>query len=194
MSKVHMMLDLETLGTRPGSIVLSVAALMFDPADGKITAGTSDNIDIPAQMRMRMTVDDSTLEWWAGQPDAAWKAATRDPSAPAYVVKRITELVSKHAPDRIYAQGQDFDFPLFAALCRAVGAEVPWPHWRQRDTRTAYEEIGFDPKSVARTGTHHSAKDDCKHQIKCLQMARGRWVDQPTREVKPLEPLELESK
>ena len=72
----NVMIDIETLGTRPGSIILSIGACAFDPAD--ISSVGSDaryefyeNIDPEDCKSLGLTSDPSTVAWWAKQgPEA----------------------------------------------------------------------------------------------------------------------------
>ena len=171
--RTEMMFDIETLGTRAGCAVLSFAALVYTSTKGTVLGGAGFPLDIPSQIRKGLHVDEGTAAWWATQPDGAWEAATADPVSVTYAVRLLDELVAKHQPERIYCQGMDFDFPIFAEVRRRFGLGAGWEHWKQRDTRTLYEEHGFNPKSMARIGVHHDALDDCQHQIACVIAARG---------------------
>ncbi len=71
----------------------------------------------------------------------------------------------------VWSHGANFDEPLWTAAAAAVGQGVPWKFWNVRCTRTAFDLRNFDPKSIAREGTHHNALDDAKHQARCVQAA-----------------------
>ena len=65
----HAMIDIETLGTEPDSVVLSVGAVKFDPFT--LTdphAKTLWRPEIDAQSNAGRSVLDDTLQWWAKQP------------------------------------------------------------------------------------------------------------------------------
>ena len=60
------MLDLETLGTRPDCVILTLGAIKFDPFSEKEPGpGIHFRLDIEDQLAKGRTVDDSTIEWWA---------------------------------------------------------------------------------------------------------------------------------
>lgn len=70
----HIMCDIESLGTRPGAVILSVAFVRFSDE-----AHTTLNLSLPDQEALGLERDPSTLEWWASQEAAhpgAWAAAT----------------------------------------------------------------------------------------------------------------------
>lgn len=70
----HTMADIETLGTRVGSVVLSVAFVRFEDM-----ASCSVNLSVPDQQSLGCEVDPSTVEWWRAQPPEAWAAASSNP-------------------------------------------------------------------------------------------------------------------
>lgn len=173
MSKVDMMVDIETLGTRAGCVVLSIGAAVFDSESGNVVDSLHLTLQRDAQGAKHMFEDKETLAWWDTQPRAAWLAATQGAVPPSTALFKLDRLVSRRPPARVYCQGQDFDFPILAELARRFDRTLPWKHWQQRDTRTVYDEHGFDAKALVREGEHHNALDDCRHQIKCLMAARG---------------------
>ena len=67
---IHAMVDIETLGTKPNSVVLTVGGCKFNPF-------TMDEpfdfflmkLDVDQQIEQGRFVDDKTLEWW-GKQDA----------------------------------------------------------------------------------------------------------------------------
>ena len=66
---IHAMIDIETLGTSPDCVVLSVGAVKFDPftniePHNRLLWRPSTE----EQFKANRTVLDSTLEWWATQP------------------------------------------------------------------------------------------------------------------------------
>lgn len=65
MSMKHVMVDLETLGTKPGSVILSIGAVTFD-LDGSGRDGRTfyQRVNIQSCLDAGMTVDGDTVEWW----------------------------------------------------------------------------------------------------------------------------------
>ena len=61
----HAMIDIETLGTTPDCVVLSVGAVKFDPY--KLEEPHSKMLWRPSgdeQINANRRVDQNTLEWW----------------------------------------------------------------------------------------------------------------------------------
>jgi hypothetical protein len=67
------MLDLETLGTKPGGIILSIGAAQFDLKKGLIDADNTfyENIQISDSVEKGFTITGETIEWWFKQDDNA---------------------------------------------------------------------------------------------------------------------------
>ena len=64
------MIDLETLGVEPDSVIITVGAIKFDPyTDVEPHSGLYLRCDIEEQSEeLGRTIDDNTMEWWTKQP------------------------------------------------------------------------------------------------------------------------------
>jgi hypothetical protein len=166
------MLDLETLGKRPGCVVRSVGAVVFDPRGGPALAEFYRNVNLASCLEAGLKIDAETLLWWEEQAPEA-RASLRRPS-PDDVLTVLSEF---HAWFRSYggvwvwSHGANFDEPIWGCVAAALGYGVPWKFWDVRCTRTLYHIKNFDPKSVPREGVYHNALDDAWHQAVCVQRA-----------------------
>ena len=179
---MDMMLDIETLGTKPGSIVTSVGAVLFDRKTGEWKDELYLEIDPIDCQNHGLTADASTVVWWMMQSKESQEAFSELRQVHWMPLKFAAEAfatwfsgiggqnVPGVAPYHVWAQG-DMDFQVWGHAMRAVGVEPPWKFRAQRDTRTAYDVLNFDAKNQPRSGVHHIALDDCHHQIKCLMDA-----------------------
>jgi len=201
---MDLMLDLETLDTKPGATVLSIGAVLFD----RDTAWSCGNgmfymeVNIASQLPFHTTVSADTMDFWARE-DPEWieevmsdKYQEANTKPIGEVLEALDKWMQYHYESEgfelntVWCQGQDFDFPILAELYRRVregktNNTPPWPFWSQRDTRTAYDVAGYDPSTMKRTGKHHNALADCHHQIKCLWMALNNF--RPYSKVSPAE-------
>lgn len=169
----HVMLDLETWGTRPGSALRSIGAVAFE-----LQGGVGDtfyaNIDDASCLAAGLEVDRATQEWWEKQPLEARAHLKIDQVPLADVVTNFHAWFRLQGAQCIWSQGGNFDEPLWSAAARKVWAQVPWQYWNARCTRTLYAAARFDPRSIARVGTHHNALDDALHQVRCVQESYKR--------------------
>lgn len=170
---VDVMLDIETLGTRPGFIVLTVGAVAFDFDTGSEVSSFQANISIKDSQDRGLLIDADTLRWWLEQDKGAFDMAflSKEKINLADAASSFSDWFSSVCDGTIWAQGMDFDMPIWGHAMEAAGVERPWPFRACRDTRSAYHATRFNPKSVKRHGTHHSAIDDARHQIRCLNAA-----------------------
>lgn len=167
----NVMIDLETLGTTPGSAILSIGAVMFGPA------GLGDELYTPISLASctaaGLTIDPVTVAWWMKQSDAARAAAFRDDAEPLpRVLLRFAEWFERAEAERLWCQGANFDAPLLEAAYCACGMTPPWKFWNVRDTRTLYELA--DVKVDRARGTHHNALDDARAQAEAAVVALQR--------------------
>lgn len=176
-----MMLDLETFGTRPGCVIRSIGALMFDPRATMSNPNSEEmfyvNVDRASCEVLGMHVDPDTEKWWS-QPKMreAQAALLVDPRPVTEAACTFLDFWRRSGARRVWSQGGNFDEPIMTAFLRACGLSAPWKFYDARCTRTAYQMGEFDPFSVRREGTHHSALDDCRHQVICVQRAFANIV------------------
>jgi hypothetical protein len=166
------MTDLETWGVRPGCAIRSVGAAMFS------TRGTGHgetfymNVMLEDQKKLGLRVDPNTEAWWSlpKMQDAA-KVFEKDPRPPREVASAFVDWWQAQGARRFWSQGGNFDDPILTAFLEACGEKPPWKFWDGRCTRTAYAMGDVEFNRVPRLGVAHHALDDCKHQIRCVQMA-----------------------
>lgn len=164
--KMNVMLDLETLGTKPGCIILSIGAVTFN-GDYKFYR----NINSNNCALYGLKAEQNTVEWWSNQTQQAKDSLTIDRVRLSEALNDFTKWFKDVKGQQIWCQGANFDVPVLEAAYDAVKFQIPWKFWNVRDTRTVYDITGFDPKTVQREGTYHNALDDCEHQIKCVKEA-----------------------
>lgn len=167
----HIMLDLETFGTRAGSVIRSIGAVVFDPNGAELGAEFYRNIDRASCESVGLTTDKSTEDWWAKQSKEAQDSLLEDQLPLGQVVSDFNQWFVHQCGTKVWCQGANFDSVLWEAAVAAAGHRVPWRFWCVRDTRTVYEMFRFDASALKREGTYHNALADAKHQAGCVQTA-----------------------
>src|SRR4051812_26601483 len=115
----HIMVDLETIGTRPGAVVLAAAFVRFSDEQH-----TTLNISIPDQTALGLEQDPDTLAWWHDQEakhPGAWAAATSNPVPLVPALQHIAAWLAWASPDAdplVWCHGATFDCPLLGELFR----------------------------------------------------------------------------
>lgn len=154
----HLMLDLETLGTKPGVVVMSAALVRFNDE-----AHTTLNFSIEEQQAAGLEVDSNTLTWWNQQDRAAWAAATGNPVSLRDGLRHIVDWIAWAAGNTsdalIWCHGASFDAPILGAVFERFGCAVPWAFWNIRDTRTLYDLACINPKDYAVPPPHIALND-----------------------------------
>lgn len=163
------MLDLETMGTRPGSVIASIGAVAFDPRTGVLGAEFYRAVSLASCQRLGLRFDADTVAWWLKQGDAARAALAAAEVPLADAIQDFTGFWRSVGGRFIWSHGANFDEPLISAAYRAAGHLVPWKYWDSRCTRTIYDLAGLKPDRAA--GVHHNALDDAKSQARAVVAA-----------------------
>jgi len=159
---MHCMIDLETLGTKPGSAILTIGAVKFD--EDEIRDEFYQNVDLDSCTEVGLEVDGSTFEWWLQQTDEAQQEITggvplEDP------LRRFS--VFYEDCDQIWAKPPTMDVAVLEYAYGAVGLEVPWEYNGVRDLYTAREFCSVDREDF--DGEPHVAVDDARYQAREVQ-------------------------
>ena len=177
----HIMLDLETYGTAPGSVLRSIGAVVFNRDE--LGEEFYCNIGKQSCLDAGLTVDPNTEAWWAQQERSVEDALAVNPQPLKITANGFHAWFMAQGGTHVWCQGASFDEPLWSAACRTVGIGVPWKFWNVRDTRTVYELAGLDTRTITREGAHHNALDDAKFQAGCIQKSLGMLKRVTTSEV-----------
>lgn len=172
---VCVMLDLETLGTKPGCVVISAGVVIFSLRRGYIAErefvfSTSDSI------RLGLTPEADTVAWWDSQSDAAKvileRALTKEYPL-SVTCNNLTHFITTHAGTdtkkwTIWGNGAAFDIPVLEAVYNAAGLKTPWNHRNVRCYRTIRAMFKHETPSDGFDGVQHCAVDDARNQARHL--------------------------
>lgn len=167
------MLDLETLGTRPGCVVLTIGAVLFDPYSLKEPGpGIYMRVDADEQIAAGREVQEDTLRWWMDQAEDIREEALgeTDRVSVEYMYRELNRICV--GVNNIWAQGPVFDIAILENIYRQYGWPTPWQFWQIRDSRTLFGVHG-DPRVKGREG-HHNALADCVYQAQGVQQIYKR--------------------
>lgn len=160
-TNTNVMVDIESLGTNPGSVILSIGAVVFDKEKVHADRTFYCAIDIDSCLRAGLVVDGPTINWWLQQEKEAQIAAFSNGRHLHAVLTDFGRWYQDQKADRLWAHGTTFDIGMMEAAHRAVRIKVPWSYRDVRDTRLLYEmakETGrYTPTSER--GGHHALKD-----------------------------------
>lgn len=167
----HMMLDLETFGTRPGCVLRSIGMVQFHPEGDYLGAEFYANFTESDQLSLGCHKDPDTVEWWKRQSAESQAQLLVDQKSFRIVASDMIDFFRGNGGKFIWSQGANFDIVLLEHSLLLAGFKPPWRFYNARDTRTAYSMANFDTKTLKRNGTYHNALDDAKHQARCVQLS-----------------------
>ena len=165
----HAMIDIETLDTRPNSVVLSVGAVKFDPyAEIEPHTKTLWRPGVDDQLAQGRTMSNTTLEWWAKQAEHI-KDSTFTEKGRISVHKFFAEL-NKYlvGVDKVWCQGPQFDMVILEDLFKQFDHHMNWAYWQVCDCRTIFNMMPVDPRKAIQQDLH-SAEEDAYWQAVCVQ-------------------------
>lgn len=162
------MIDIETLGTVPGSTIISIGAVCFAENMPEQEWYKIDIGPISRRNSYWFTEDPSTIAWWERQSY---------PAKEVYDKSRTSELSIKNALKafkdnlpvdlRIWSNGADFDIPLLNYAFRIVSLDSPWSHKNSRCYRTIKNQH-LNISADASSGIKHNALEDALYQTRHL--------------------------
>lgn len=169
------MVDLETLGTRPRSVILSIGAVKFDPDTQDTHTDFYLVINKQSCLDVGMEASEDTLKWWSEQDPEAQKVLKLAESSVVTLKEALERFANWIDPNTtIWGNGSDFDVSMLQEAYALCGMKQPWAFWNNRCYRTMKNQVRVTHK---RQGTHHNALDDARYQaehlMKILAKMRG---------------------
>jgi len=164
----NLMLDIETLGTEPESVILSISAVRFQD-NGKTGEEFHADIDIESCVEAGLKIDAATVIWWMGQDDEARAQFTDDRIRYPLVnaLNNFTNIFLDLRELKIFAKDPDFDCNLLEDAYSKLNLIPPFhPRRNKMAIRTLSSLRPEYEKNEEFTGVKHNGIDDCKHQIK----------------------------
>lgn len=172
----HLMVDLETMGKKPGAPIVSIGAVFFDPSSGKTGAEFYQVINLESSMSFGARPDASTILWWLKQsPEARSAIVVDDTVGLVEALEQFLDFIAVNAANgsrtvQLWGNGSSFDCSLLEAAFELADTPFPIPHWNYRDVRTVVElgkAFGLNSRyEIPFEGDQHNALADARHQVK----------------------------
>lgn len=171
----HLMVDIETLGTKPGAVIISISAVQFDLATGKTGSKFSTFISLTDSVERGLEINSDTVVWWLGQ-DKDSQNELLDGIMAGKGKTLATALMDFNSwtlntfgggkDFEIWGNSARFDLGLLSHAYDLIGLKPGWNHRNERDVRTL---VSFAPEikeGMTFVGIKHDGFYDCLHQIK----------------------------
>lgn len=176
------MVDIETLGIRPTSKMLSIGACRFSLNSVSALNNLREdafyaNIDITEYDNLpEFTEDSSTIEWWSKQSDAAVNALNENQQSIGKALMGFTGWLKASPVELIWANSPSFDLAILSHHFQVFKVPRPWAYYIERDVRTLVWAAKFIKNFVPAVSygaslTEHNALDDAIAQTLMLQDA-----------------------
>lgn len=173
---MHVMIDLETMGTSADAPIVTIGACRFD-TDGVKEDTFYRKISLKSALDSGSVLDADTVVWWMGQSDDARQEAVSGAGDLLDVLGWFSTWIGEtEYLEGVWGNGAAFDNAIIAQSYRRIGREAPWPFWMDRCYRTVK---AFSDIPITREGTHHNALDDAITQAKHLIAI---WANQQSQE------------
>jgi hypothetical protein len=158
------MIDIETLGIRPGSIITEIAAAAFT-IDGDIIEEIDYRIDILDSLELGLVSDADTIRWHRSRGTAVRGGPNTGTVSNWTAYSCLRMFLDAHRPTTVWAWGMDFERAHLEALGEHLIQGLPWAYQKSRDARTAWNLVfpGMRP-----THKPHTALEDVRIQVRDL--------------------------
>ena len=160
----HLMLDIETMGNKSNSAIISIGAVEFDINTGKTGKEFYRNVSLKSSIDLGLNIDADTVMWWMNQSDDARKSLTNEKAISiSQALVDFREFCTKEY--QIWGNSARFDLGLMQDAYNKANIDIPWDFRKERCVRTL---VSFKPeikKNLDFKGTAHNALADCYHQI-----------------------------
>jgi hypothetical protein len=181
--------DVETLGKESNSVILSMAAIYFDPEtkpsyEDLYNSAFFVKFDVEDQVkRLDRKIGKSTMKWWAKQCDIV-KAKSLKPNKALDVkfedgYEAMREWAKSKNDDQCYVWARgNLDQLVLDSFEEQLEIEPIWPFGRWRDVRTAidilynatngYCPVNYKGFSADAKVIKHNPVDDCAYDAMML--------------------------
>ena len=173
----EVMIDLETLSTRPHAVILVIGAVKFNRNSPHQELKEMDTfyqkIEIETCKELGMHINKETQSWWDTQDEKIREEAFT--SKPRYPLKTVLQNFIKWYGNAKYpwSHGATFDIVILNEAFERCGLSPPWKFWEHRDTRTLFDLARVWNKDLPQNLKHH-ALHDCYRQICGVKLAIKR--------------------
>lgn len=169
--KKHILLDIEALGTRPGSAIFKLGAVAFIPESGELR----ETFEAMIEPQAPFTADLETLEWHRQKGTWPRPFAEESHSIGSALAQFEEWIRDCGEVEAFWAWGATYDFPLLAAGYDFAGFAAPWRYYETRCARTVWQLAFGDRRHGPRP---HRAVEDAKAAavdlIAAMESLRGK--------------------
>lgn len=167
MSPTSIILDFETLHTKPTAAITEIGVIAVNREDFVAFDSLDLRVAVLPQLAEGRCFDAATIHWHEKKGTLAGIVG-QTPLKTA--VKSLVDFIDHHNPHRIWAWGKDFERPLYEDLCRQLGILLPAYQYRRFACARDHWQSAFGMEHREPERTHH-AHQDCMDELRDLHKA-----------------------
>ena len=162
------MLDLETLSTRPNAAIVVIGAIKFNRSGPTPSYSTCNSfyrrIEITSCIENKLRIDDDTVKWWKEQDKNIQYETLYHPERIGIKQALIEFSQWMRGATYVWGNGDDFDCTILGEAYKRCKLDIPWKFWNTRDCRTLFDICGIQKSDLPQDNYHH-ALYDCYRQL-----------------------------
>lgn len=166
-----LMIDIETMGTDPGSVITQIGAIPFDRETGEMGEPFCINVDMVTSVDIGLNIDPKTVYWWFKQSEEA-RTFLNDPKGVFDAYNEFSAYIEALGGKKLTVWSHTFDMELLELAYKLADMKLPIHYRNKRDLRTLCDLAGITKKNIGIAidnmkgeGVKHDAIFDCKVQI-----------------------------
>jgi hypothetical protein len=169
MKMPNVMLDLETFGTSPNSVILAIGAVHFET---EIVSIFYQRVDPQSCVNHGLVMDVATILWWLDQADAARREVITTSRMPLPEALRAFSVWIP-ASSQVWGNGASFDNVILGSAYAACGMVKPWDFYDDRCYRTLKALKPGIQMTEPPTIKHHALADARAQALHCIKLLQG---------------------
>jgi DNA polymerase III epsilon subunit-like protein len=167
----EIMIDLETMGNKQNSVIVSIGAVAFDFEKDELGPTFYEKVSIDSCLGIGLEVMGSTIKWWLSQSDSARSEIGIDAISIQHALFKFNQYFTSIVNGRkttevnVWGNPTSFDIGILSNAYEKSKLLAPWHYRNERDLRTLVSLYPEIKAKTATVGTLHNPVDDCKTQI-----------------------------
>jgi hypothetical protein len=168
--KQHISIDIETLGTAPGSGIIAIGAVAFTL--DSLGGGFYTKVKAESCINSGLTLDHDTMKWWHGQDEEVREEAFSGTESIESALHELAKFIFAYPSNTlIWGNGANFDIVLLEEAYRRTGVSCrgnmfPWSYKNIRCLRTVVSM--FPHIKPVESAIKHNAYEDATAQALTL--------------------------
>ena len=126
----HIMIDLETMGNKSYSAIVSIGAVKFDIKTGETGETFYRNINLQSSLDAGLQIDVDTVLWWMNQNEEARKKLTESTVVLQQALEDFSKFSSKEY--EIWGNSARFDIGLLQNAYNKLNMPICWDFRKER--------------------------------------------------------------